>query len=242
MDSILGKAMSRFMAVSFLALCLIHSGYATDTAGREAKDEVKRIDNAIRVLNEMSREVDKGIPASLLEDCHGLAIIPDVIKAAFVIGGRLGKGLLIARNEAGGWSSPCFIRITGGSAGWQIGVQSADLILVFRTRRSVENFSKGKFTLGADVGVAVGPQGRSLEANTDVELKAEILSYSKSRGLYVGLSLQGASLHVHAKANRNFYGRETGCAEIFEGAAAKNQAAIDNLKLSLDNFIKNAKR
>lgn len=205
------------------------------------KGGLERIDNAVRVLQEMGKEADKGVPGSLLNECCGIAIIPDVIKAAFVIGGRMGKGLMIVKNEGSGWSDPCFISIKGGSAGWQIGVQSADLVLIFRTRRSVENFAKGKITLGADVGVAVGPQGRQLEASTDAALKAEILSYSKSRGLFVGLSVQGASLHVDGKANTGFYGREVLSGEIFEGKAAGDKAAIGKLKAAVATFIKVSK-
>lgn len=210
-------------------------------ADNSSKNEVDRIENAIRVLQDMGREADKGAPGYLLKECCGIAILPDVIKAAFVIGGRTGKGVLLVKDDHDGWTSPCFLQITGGSAGWQIGVQSADLILVFRTKRSIENFAKGKFTLGADAGVAAGPLGRQVEASTDSQLKAEILSYSRSRGLFVGLSLQGASLHVDAKANSDFYGRDVTSAEIFSGKATADRSVVGDLKNALNEFIKKAK-
>ncbi len=231
---IVAGLLSLVLAFAVLAPC----AQAADK--RDNKGEIERIDEAVRVLKEMSKEADKGVPGSLLRDCYGIAIFPDVIKAAFVIGGRLGKGIMIVRSGSG-WSAPCFIRIRGGSAGWQIGVQSADLVLVFKTKRSVENFAKGKFTLGADVGVAVGPQGRQLEASTDAALKAEILSYSKSRGLFIGLSVQGASLHVDGKANTDFYGREITSGEIFAGKAAGDKAAIGRLRDGIADFIRASK-
>ncbi|MGZ5488797.1 MAG: lipid-binding SYLF domain-containing protein, partial [Candidatus Aminicenantales bacterium] len=128
--------------------------------------------------------------------------------------------------------------LTGGSIGWQAGVQSADIILVFRTPRSVENISQGKFTLGADAGVAAGPVGRSAEASTDTALKAEILSYSRSRGLYAGLTLQGSSMQEDRKANRDFYGTEISPKDIFEGKAKTAPEIAAKLKTALAEVVK----
>jgi lipid-binding SYLF domain-containing protein len=199
-NSPIGLALGLIFAVSLLGPKAIAAG------AKDPVKETRKIEDAIRVLEEMTAEADKSIPLSLLEDCAGIAILPDVIKAAFIIGGRHGKGVLMIRGEDGGWSNPVFVDLKAGSAGWQAGVQSTDLILVFKTRRSVENITRGKFTLGADVGIAAGPLGRSAEASTDTELKAEILSYARSRGLYAGLSFQGASISIDDKANANFYG------------------------------------
>jgi lipid-binding SYLF domain-containing protein len=214
-------------------------------AGRGAETpagEVKKVEDAIRVLDEMMKEADKSIPAGLLEKCAGIAIIPDVIKAAYVVGGRHGNGLVLVKGANGAWSPPAFLSLTGGSIGWQIGVESADIILVFKTARSVENFAKGKFTLGADAGIAAGPLGRSAEASTDAELKAEIYSYSRSRGLYIGLSLQGASLSVDAKANQRFYGAaDISPQAIFEGKAGNGPEAAAKLRQTLGKFSKPSK-
>jgi lipid-binding SYLF domain-containing protein len=229
-----------------LCLALIFSGSApaaraTAEANPPAK-QIQKVEDAIRVLQEMMRESDKSIPVSLLDKSAGIAIIPDVIKAAYIVGGRHGNGVVLVRGKDGAWSNPAFIGITGGSVGWQIGVQSADIILVFKTPRSIENFTRGKFTLGADAGVAAGPLGRSAEASTDAELKAEIYSYSRSRGLYAGLSLQGASLHVDASANQEFYGTKgVGPQTIFEGKVLNVPEVAGKLRQALEKFSKPSK-
>jgi lipid-binding SYLF domain-containing protein len=209
---------------------------AVQAAGNE--DQVKKVEDAVRVVSEMMKESDKGIPAGLVRDCAGIAIIPDVIKAGLVVGGRHGRGVVLVRTKTGGWSDPAFVEITGGSIGWQAGVQSADIILVFRTQRSVENIGNGKFTLGADAGVAAGPLGRQTEASTDSKLKAEILSYSRSRGLYAGLTLQGSSIQEDRKANWNFYGAEISPKDIFAGKAKATPEAATELKRVLAELVK----
>ena len=213
------------------------SAAARPAGGETPANEVQKVDDSVRVLQEMMKESDKSVPIRLLERSAGIAIIPDVVKAAFVVGGRHGRGIVCVRGRDGAWSDPVFIGITGVSVGWQVGVQSADIILVFRTERSLENFTRGKFTLGADAGVAAGPLGRSAEASTDAELKAEILSYSRSRGLYVGLSLQGASLYVDAKADESFYGVKGIVPKtIFEGKVSGVPAAAAKLRQALGAF------
>jgi lipid-binding SYLF domain-containing protein len=233
----------RRIATSFTAglllAALAFAGPAAVPIGADAANQIKKIDEAVRVLEEMMKESDKSIPVGLLEGCAGIAIIPDVIKAGFIIGGRHGKGVLIVRTQGGGWSDPAFVDIKGGSVGWQAGVQSADIVLVFRTPRSVENIAEGQFTLGADAGIAAGPLGRTAEASTDSELKAEILSYSRSRGLYAGLSLQGSSLQEDRKANRKFYGAEVTMKDIIAGRAGAAPAAAAKLKTALEKIVKN---
>jgi lipid-binding SYLF domain-containing protein len=205
-------------------------------------NEISKVEDSIRVLQEMMKETDKSIPRDLLEKSAGIAIIPDVIKAAYVIGGRHDSGVVLVRRQGGSWSDPAFISLTGGSIGWQIGVQSADIILVFMTQRSIENFSRNKFTLGADAGIAAGPIGRTAEASTDAQLKAEIYSYSRSRGLFAGLALQGASLHADAKANQEFYGiNGIGAPAIFEGKVDKVPEVAGKLRKVLEDFSRPAK-
>ena len=203
-----------------------------------AAGQLQKVEDAIRVLEEMMKESDKGIPVGLIEGCAGIAILPDVIRAGLIIGGRHGKGVLLVRTKDGGWSDPTFVDIKGGSIGWQAGVQSADIILVFRTPRSIENITEGQFTLGADAGVAAGPVGRTAEASTDSELKAEILSYSRSRGLYAGLTLQGSSLQEDRKANRSFYGTDVSPKDIIEGRAKAVPEAAARLKSALAELVK----
>jgi lipid-binding SYLF domain-containing protein len=133
-------------------------------------------------------------------------VIPDVIKGGFFVGGRRGKGVLVVRSSNGEWSNPTFITLTGGSFGWQIGGQSTDVLLVFKTSRSVENISRGKLTLGADAALAAGPVGRHTGAATDARLAAEVYSYSRSRGLFAGVALEGAAISIDDSANRALYG------------------------------------
>ncbi|MGA2362749.1 MAG: lipid-binding SYLF domain-containing protein [Candidatus Aminicenantales bacterium] len=227
-----------------LAIVLARPGLAPGSPAKNnaPANEIKRVEDATRVLGEMMKESDKGIPEKLLEKSAGIAIIPDVIKAAYIVGGRHGYGVFLVRGKDGVWSNPSFIGLTGGSIGWQIGVESADVILVFRTPRSIENITRGKFTLGADAGVSAGPLGRSAEASTDAELKAEIYAYSRSRGLYAGVSFQGASLYVDAKANQDFYGlKGVGPQTIFEGKVLQVPDVALKLRKALENFSRPAR-
>jgi len=178
--------------------------------------ELKRAENAISVLSEIQSSPDSSIPNKLLDRCYAIAVIPEVVKAGFVVGGRRGKGLVSVRSADGTWSHPSYITMTGGSVGFQAGVQSSDIVLVFRTKRGVDNLINGKFTLGADASAAAGPVGRQASAATDVALKAEILSYSRSRGLFAGVSLDGSALTIDDKANERVYGDAT-TRMVFEG-------------------------
>src|SRR5262249_47497988 len=153
---------------------------------------------------------EKGIARELLREAEAVAIIPDVIKLGFVIGGRHGKGIILVKGKDGGWTWPIFVTLTGGSVGWQVGAQATDVVLVFKTKKGVERILKGrdKFTLGADAAIAAGPLGRQAAAATDVQLKAEIYSYSRSRGLFAGVSLDGSAIKIDHRADEAFYRRE----------------------------------
>jgi lipid-binding SYLF domain-containing protein len=161
----------------FFNLTSVASGRSEEETIRAAGDVLQQF------LDLQIRE----IPESLLAEAHGVAIIPNVIKLGFVLGGQRGKGVVIIRERDGSWRAPLFVTITGGSIGWQIGAQSTDFVLVFKSQKSVDGLLKGKFTLGADASVAAGPVGRRAGASTDLELKAEIFSYSRSRGLFAGV-------------------------------------------------------
>lgn len=171
--------------------------------------ETATVELAGDVLQELASIPGKSIPPSLMADAQGVAIIPDVIKAGFVIGGRHGRGILLVRQPDGAWSNPLFITLAGGSVGWQIGVQSTDVVLVFKTRGGLNRIMRGqsKLTLGADIAVAAGPVGRQAEADTDAKLKAEIFSYSRSRGLFAGVALEGAALMVNTDSDDRFYAK-----------------------------------
>jgi len=185
---------------------LCWSSVATELAA-ETKD-IATVNAARRTLTEVISAPGKAIPASLLKDAQAVAIVPRVIKASLVVGGRRGKGVVLTRDSNGDWANPVFIALTGGSVGWQIGVQSTDVVLVFKTKTSLDGFMKGKrLTLGVDVAVAAGPVGREAQASTDGRLEAEIYSYSRSRGLFVGASLDGSMIDVDERANGSYYGR-----------------------------------
>lgn len=193
--------------------------------------EAKTVRTAVEVLEEITAIPEKGIPPSLLQDAQGIAVIPGVIKVGFVVGGRHGRGVLLIREKRAGWSNPVFVSITGGSIGWQIGAQSTDVILVFKSTKSIDGIMKGKFTLGADAAIAAGPVGRRAEAATDVQLKAEIYSYSRSRGLFAGVSVEGAALQIDDEANADFYGKEgIRAEELLKGSQIPSPPAAIRLK------------
>lgn len=183
-----------------VVLCTAVSVFAS--SGEEME---KKLGDATTILEESMESPDQSVPASLIAEAHGIAVIPGVVKAGLVVGGRRGEGVLVIRREDGSWSRPLYMSLTGGSVGWQVGVSSTDVILVFRTKRSVEGLLEGEFSLGADASVAAGPVGRTASAGTDLELKAEVYSYSRSRGLFAGVSFEGAKLSVDEKASREFY-------------------------------------
>jgi lipid-binding SYLF domain-containing protein len=185
------------------------------------------VEETMEVLEELAKVPEKCVPPSLLRDAHAVIIAPNVIKGGFVIAGRHGHGVMLIR-ELNGWSNPVFVTVTGGSVGLQVGVQATDLFLVVRNRRSLERLMRGagKVTLGADVSVAAGPLGRQASADTDAMLRAEILSYSRSRGIFAGVSIEGDSLRIDPEANQHFYDRrEVTVADILDGKSGCPEAA-----------------
>jgi lipid-binding SYLF domain-containing protein len=169
-------------------------------------DPEQTVQSADQVLREVMAIPGKQIPQTLLAEARGVAIIPNVIKVGFIAGVRRGQGVVVVRDADGEWSLPQFVTLTGGSVGWQAGVQGSDVILVFMTPASVEGLMSGKFTIGADAAAAAGPIGRNAAAATDGKLKAEILSYSRSRGLFAGLALDGSVIEVDNLSHTSYYG------------------------------------
>jgi len=188
-----------------LFLAVWSAGTAVPCGTIAGTEEISRVQSAAAVLSEIMEIPEDCVPPSLLNNSRAVAIIPGMLKAGFVIGGRYGEGVLMVRNSRGRWGNPLFVRIYGGSVGWQVGAQATDVILVFKTMRGVDAVTSGKFTLGLDASVAAGPVGRHAEAGTDVQLRAEILSYSRSRGLFAGVALEGAAIQIDYGANAAFY-------------------------------------
>lgn len=163
-----------------------------------------RLDRSAAVLEELRGIPEGAIPPALLDRAYAVAILPDMIKLGVGVAGRHGKGVLAVRGDAG-WSNPVFIKLTGGSVGWQAGLQTSDIVLVFTNERGLRNITTGKITLGADASIAAGPVGRNASAATDGRFRAEVYSYSRARGLFAGIALDGAALRIDDAANATFY-------------------------------------
>ena len=184
-------------------------------------DEIKRLKTATTVFEEIMAAPDNAIPRAILDKATAVAIFPSTVKAGFIFGGHRGKGVISARNEQGEWSTPAFLTLTGGSFGLQIGGQSVDLILVIMNRRGLEKLLRNEFKIGGDASAVVGPLGRNLEASTDLTLRAEILSYSRTRGLFAGITLKGSTIRADRDANERFYDYPFGSGQlVLEGEAA----------------------
>jgi SH3 domain-containing YSC84-like protein 1 len=188
-----------------LLVVFLLGGLLSGTASANRGPE-RTVELAAQVLHDIMTIPVRRIPESLLADAQAVAIIPDVIKVGFVGGIRRGRGVVLVRDREGDWGLPQFVILTGGSVGWQAGIQSTDVILVFRTKKSVEGLLNGKFTLGAGASVAAGPIGRSAEAATDLELKAEVLSYSRGRGVFAGVAIDGSAIEIDGQSHQQFYG------------------------------------
>lgn len=210
----MSKFSMRHLLIAGLALLL------PALAVQAADTPLVRAQNSVRVLSEIMEAPDKSIPHDLLKEAKAIAVIPSVLKVGFVFGGRRGEGLISVKGPDGNWSNPSFVTITGGSVGFQIGVSSTDVILVFRTQRGVDSIVNGKFTIGADAAAAAGPVGRNASASTDAQLHAEIYSYSRSRGLFAGVALDGSVLDIDNDANAAVYGAGVTPRRIFEGGVS----------------------
>lgn len=175
------------------------------------------------------------IPATLLRNAQGVVVFPTMLKAGLGFGGRHGRGVMLVRQDDGTWSNPVFVVLTGGSVGWQLGLQSSELVLVLKTKRGVDGVLSGnRFTLGVDGSLAVGPVGREAEAATDVSLKSEIYTFSRSRGLYAGLALQGGSLRLARAANQAYYGTAGEKPQMFLAEPRFRSPAVAQLCQALD--------
>ena len=181
---------------------------------------------ASEVLEELRTARDQAIPDRLLERAYGIAVIPDLTKVAFFLGGRRGRGVLVVRDSKGRFSDPVFISMTGGSFGWQWGVTSTDIVLVFTTPKGIEGINGGKMTLGADASVAAGPLGRTASAATDPTFKAEVYSYSRSRGVFAGLALDGTVISIDDDANERFYKKiDVAAGDILNGSVTTDDSS-----------------
>ena len=208
------------LVAAMAALGLASPAFTADT---DTKLDQK-LKDATAVYHELLSTPDRGVPEALLKDCKCIAVIPHVVKGALVYGGRYGTGVMTCRDARGRWSPPCFVSLTGGSWGLQIGGESSDLVLFFMNERGARSLmTSSKITLGGQASVAAGPFGRSGEASTDLKLNAEIYTYAKSKGLFAGLSIAGARLAADRKSNALYYGRPVTVKELlFEQRAPRS--------------------
>ena len=206
--------LKRILAVTILI------GIASLTAvASDREDDVNRTQKAAQVFKEIMNTPDQGIPSNLLESAKCIAIIPGDKKFAFIFGGSYGRGLATCRTQHG-WSAPMFVAIDGGSVGYQIGGSSTDLVMLFMNDHALQSLMSDKFKLGADASVAAGPVGRNAAAGTDLKLNAEILSYSRSKGIFAGVSLDGAVMQADKSGDKAMYGDDVNRHEILDGKVA----------------------
>jgi lipid-binding SYLF domain-containing protein len=204
----------RFTLTSVLAIGAILAPSAA-MAAKESNEATERLDAAADVLTDMMNASDKGIPQDLIDKSRCAIIVPGLKKAAFIVGGKFGRGFALCRRSSGtGWTAPAAVRIEGGSLGFQIGASEQDVVLLVMNDGGMKRLLGDKFTIGAEATAAAGPVGRDASAQTDAVMRAEMLSYSRSRGLFAGISLQGATLRPDQETDRNLYGKETTNREI----------------------------
>src|SRR5438105_3687119 len=207
------SSMIRMITVFCLALAV--STVALAQAKKSLKDEVQQSEKAARVFREIMDTPDKGVPTELLESAECVAVFPSVLKAGFIFGGRGGRGVASCRTAAG-WSAPAYFNLGGGSFGLQIGAQSTDFVMLFMNKEGLNSLLSDQFTLGGDASVAAGPVGRQAGASTDLKLNAQILSYSRSKGLFAGLELKGVVIKPDKDDMRDVYGEGVTAKEVLK--------------------------
>ena len=211
-------------------------GYAPVAAATERNKTAERLDDSASLFSEVMAAPDKAIPQDLLEKSHCIVLVPGLKKAAFGIGGKWGRGFAICRSAGKvGWGPPAAIRVEGGGVGFQVGVASTDVILLVMNERGMKKLSTSKFTIGGDATGAAGPVGRNITAQTDAFMAAEILSWSRSRGLFAGVSVEGATLRNDLDENNVMYGQRWTSKEIL-GSGAKPPASAAKLLAELNRY------
>jgi lipid-binding SYLF domain-containing protein len=227
--------LKRLLIVAVLGLLVTLPALASS----DREDDISRTHKAAQVFREIMNTPDQGIPQELLESAKCIAIIPGDVKFAFIFGGSYGRGLATCRT-AHGWSAPMFVAIDGGSVGYQIGGSSTDIVMLFMNDHALHSLLSDKFKLGADASVAAGPVGRNAAAGTDLKLNAEILSYSRTKGVFAGVSLDGAVMQADKSGDKSMYGRDVDRHEILDGKIAV-PASARTLVRELGGYVHEAK-
>ncbi len=220
------------LRLGLVAVALTSAMFAAETK----ENAMKRIDEAGKVFGEINSAEDKGIPRELLEGAQCIGIIPGMKRVGFVIGGNYGKGVIVCRsNGRNGWTAPAMVRVEGGSFGLQIGAGETDVVFVVMHKRGMDKLLEDRFTIGGDISAMAGPIGRSGSASTDAMMHAEILSYSRARGVFAGITLNGSTLRPDKDDDRMLYGRDVTQQEILNGTV-KAPAGTEALYTSLNQY------
>ncbi|MGH8135659.1 MAG: lipid-binding SYLF domain-containing protein [Steroidobacteraceae bacterium] len=224
-----------------LILGAVIAGAVAATPALAVTREEATLDNSLLVLRELQSMPDLQIPDQLLARAEGIVILPENVKIGLGLGARFGGGVLLVRTGNRDWSNPSFVKTGAGSIGWQAGGQVADVVLVFTTRRSIEGITDGKITLGADASVAAGPVGRTAMASTSLTFDSEVYAYSRTKGLFAGVSLEGSGIFINGKANRRFYGGETSASAILS-STSRPPAPADELVSEISRITSDARQ
>jgi lipid-binding SYLF domain-containing protein len=223
------------MIAALLVLGIGRGGFAQDKAATDIKDEIEQSEKAGQAFREIMSAPDKAIPQNVLDRAECVAVFPTVIKAAFGIGGRGGRGVASCRTAAG-WSAPAYFTLGGGSFGFQIGVEATDLVMLFMTENGLKSLLATRFELGGDASVAAGPVGRQAGASTDLKLNAQILSYSRSKGAFAGVALNGAVIQAADDDMRDAYGAGVTAKEVLTGSKIKAAPALQAFPNTLAGY------
>lgn len=224
--------------LTFVAASLVLSMPGIASAS-DREDDVSRIQRSTEVFHQVMESPDKGIPREILESAKCIAIIPGEKKFAFILGANYGRGVAVCRN-GNGWSAPMFVALEGGSVGYQIGGSSTDIIMIFMNDHALKSLLSDKFKLGGDASVAAGPVGRHASADTDLKLNAEILSYSRAKGIFAGVSLDGAVMQTDKSGDHAMYGEEVTHKEILDGSVTAPESARPLLR-EIGQYVREAK-
>lgn len=234
--------MHKILSGSVLMIAIVLAGVCAPDAKageKNASEEVHRLDAAANVLNEIMGTPDKGIPQDIMESAKCLAVVPSMLKGGFVVAGNYGKGVATCRTSTG-WSAPAPFRITGGSVGFQIGGEAVDLVMIVMNDKGMRSLLNSKFKLGADASVAAGPVGRHAEGDTDWKMRAEVLSYSRARGVFAGIALNGAAISQDDDDTRALYGEKDSFNQILTGNVPA-PAGSDNFLATVKKYSAEAK-
>lgn len=208
---------------------------------RAQSAEASRVNDAATVFSEIMEAPDGGIPRAVLDQAEAIAIFPGVVRAGFAVGGQWGRGIISVRDaKTGAWSAPAFLTIAGGSFGAQIGAQSLDLVLVVMDQTGVQRLLGNQFKVGGEASVAAGPVGRAAEASTDIQLRAKILSYSRTRGLFAGIAINGSTLAADRAANGRFYGQRLSSRDVLGAPSSRTDLpeSVDRLRKMLKRYAR----